>query len=43
MNYKQALKFMMENKGMQKMFKDLEKAQKQVDAAIKNAEKIKKK
>ncbi|WP_156043274.1 hypothetical protein [Paenibacillus sp. UNC451MF] len=41
--FKQGLKFMMENKKIQKMFKELEKAQKEVDAVVKNAEKIKKK
>ncbi|WP_249861350.1 MULTISPECIES: hypothetical protein [Paenibacillus] len=41
--FKQGFKFMMENKDIQKMFKDMAKAQKQVDAAVKAAEKLKKK
>ncbi|WP_165842285.1 hypothetical protein [Paenibacillus xerothermodurans] len=40
---KAGLNFLMDNKGIQKMFKDLEKTQKQVEAVLKRAEDIKNK
>lgn len=43
MKWKEAFKFMLENKDIQTMFKDIEKGQKQVEAAIKQAQKLKKK
>jgi|GEM_PF-4095033 len=43
MKWKEAFKFMLENKDIQKMFKDIEKGHKAVDAAMKQAEKLKQK
>jgi hypothetical protein len=40
--YKHGFKFLMENKGMQKMFKDMEKLSKELDATMKKANEIKK-
>jgi hypothetical protein len=39
---KYGFKFLMENKGIQQMFKDMEKLNKEINLTMKNVEKLKK-